>query len=261
MAWHVEIRRGVSYFVSTILSAEGWLQHGVTLARQHGQPFNMSLKTDNNPGQVIENRRKVANSFGVSLERLVCAEQVHGSHVAWVDGRMAGAGAEDSQSAIASTDGLVTTEPQLLLITHHADCVPILLADPVNKAVAAIHAGWKGTAAAIVIEALRVMKEGVGTRPKDCLAAIGPAAGECCYEIGDELETAFHDVLQQTGVKFSRWLNLGEINRRLLVNAGLRETAVDLADLCTICGGDQFYSHRRQGRSAGRMGSFILRLR
>lgn len=260
MAWSIEVRHGVSYFTSSVLTAEGWLRHGVALARQVGQPFNLSLKTGDDPERVINNRKMVSSSFEVPMGRMVCANQVHGRHVAWVDERSAGAGTENAQSAIPATDGLVTSEPHLLLMTQHADCVPILLADPVHRVVAAVHAGWKGTAAIIVEEALGVMRDKAGSRPADCLAAIGPSAGECCYEIGEELKIPLSDALKQTGLKFSKYVNLGEINRRLLVNLGLRETAVDLANLCTICGGEQFYSHRRQGELSGRMGSFILRL-
>jgi YfiH family protein len=261
MTWCVENRRGVDYFTSSVLSDEGWLGHGVTLARQNGQPFNLSLKTGDEPERVINNRKRVAESFGVSLSNSVWADQVHGRHVAWVDIQSAGAGTEDTQSAVPETDGLATNEPNLLLVTQHADCVPILLTDPAKKVVAAVHAGWKGTAAAIVLEAVKVMGDCAGSRPSDCLAAIGPSAGGCCYEVGEELEKALEDVLQRTGMNFSKRINLGEINRRLLINAGLREDSVDLANLCTICGGEQFHSHRRLGKLAGRMGSFILRLR
>ena len=156
-------------------------------------------------------------------------------------------------------DGLATTAPGLLLATMHADCVPILLADPVRRVVAAVHAGWKGTALAIVQRALTVMRERAGSDPRDCLAAIGPAAGSCCYQVGAELAEKFAHVLSITGLDFTPRLDLPEINRRLLLAAGLPEERVDKALFCTICGGKSFFSHRRQGSRSGRMASLIIR--
>lgn len=259
MSWDAQFQKGLILYKSSVLSEETWLDHGVTAALQDGAPFNLGLKVGDDPEMVAARRRMVANSFRVTLDRTVFAEQVHGRNVAWVGEREAGAGSIRTTDSIPATDGLATMEKGLLLATQHADCVPILLVDPVHRAVSAIHAGWKGTASAIVLQALEVLREHAGSDPCDCKAAIGPSAGECCYEVGEDLREPFDDVLRQVGMTFSSRLSLSQVNRRLLLEAGLSDSSVDRAEICTICGGEMFFSHRRQGKAAGRMCSFILR--
>lgn len=260
MAWEVKVKNGLRFLCSSILSDENWLEHGVSLADQgEPMPFNLGFTRNDEPDRVCDRRARLLTAVGLSIGSMVCGQQVHGRQVAWVEPQHIGVGFFTAETALPETDGLATDITNVLLMTFHADCVPILLADPVHHAVAAIHAGWKGTASAIVLQALEVLKKHAGTNPKDCLAAIGPAAGPCCYEVGRELEAPMEFVLRTTGIRFGTHLNLPEINRRLLLHAGLKESAVDGAPPCTICGGTDFFSFRRESAVAGRMGSWILR--
>lgn len=262
MAWSKRQKGKLSFWVSSLLADEDWLDHGVTAACQEGEEFfNLSFSIEEESYRVANRRTQVVEAFGVSPRAWVSAKQVHSDRVVWVKSPGLGSGATNPTVAWPDTDGLVTTELGLLLATMHADCVPILLADPVRKVVAAVHAGWKGTALAIVHKALKVMEEQAGTNPRDCLAAIGPAAGQCCYQVGSELAEKFSRVLNLTGMRFASSLDLPEINRRLLIVAGLGEEKIDPAFSCTICGGEDFFSHRRQGAQSGRMASLIIRRR
>jgi YfiH family protein len=131
-----------------------------------------------------------------------------------------------------------------------ADCVPVLLADPVTNSVAAIHAGWRGTVADIVGEAVRALTQRWQTRPEDIHAAIGPCIGPCCYEVGPEVARQFE--IKCTG---KIHLDLPAENERRLREAGVRN--IWKSGECTFCAGDRFFSYRREREQAGRMLSFI----
>ncbi len=147
-------------------------------------------------------------------------------------------------------DALIDNTPGIALGIKTADCVPVLLADPAHRAIAAIHAGWRGTAASIVPSAIRSMAAEFGTHPEDIHAAIGPCIGPCCYEVGPE-------VARQFGVVAAGHvhLDLPSINTRQLEGAGVRNISV--SGQCTRCQADLYHSFRRDGQAAGRMLSWI----
>ena len=147
-------------------------------------------------------------------------------------------------------DALVTREPGLGVSIRTADCFPILLADPVTRSVAAIHAGWRGTAASVVLSSLRRMQSEFDTNPRDVYAAIGPGIGSCCYEVG-------LDVAQRFGKGEAGHLDLAAENRSQLIAAGLHPDHIDAVGGCTFCNPAQFFSWRRDHDRAGRMISFI----
>ena len=160
--------------------------------------------------------------------------------------------AEGRAGCLGEGDALLEHTPGRLVAVKTADCIPVLLADARNRAVAAVHAGWRGSAARIAQAALRSMGERYGTRPEDVHAAIGPGIGPCCYEVGPEVAAEFG--LPRNGpVK----LDLAEINRRQLIEAGLGAERVLVAGLCTRCREAEFHSFRRDRERAGRMFSVI----
>ena len=147
-------------------------------------------------------------------------------------------------------DALITQAPGLALSIRTADCFPILLADLRVGAVAAIHAGWRGTVAGIAPETVRRMGAEFGTDPSDLFAAIGPGIGVCCYEVGDEVARRF-------GQPGKGKVDLAETNRAQLLECGVRAERIESIGRCTVCEPEIFYSYRRQGEKAGRMVSFI----
>ncbi|MGA2740636.1 MAG: polyphenol oxidase family protein, partial [Bryobacteraceae bacterium] len=147
-------------------------------------------------------------------------------------------------------DALLENTPGHLVAVKTADCIPILLVDEERRAVAAVHAGWRGTAAGIVRNALRGMREEFGTRPGHVHAAIGPGIGKCCYEVGA-------DVAAQFGETGPCHIDLVETNRRQLIEAGIPASRIYAANLCTKCGVEDFHSYRRDKEQAGRMLSFV----
>lgn len=146
-------------------------------------------------------------------------------------------------------DALLENAPGHRVAVKTADCIPILLVDARQRAVAAVHAGWRGTVQRIVKQAVRRMQEEFGTEAADLHAAIGPGIGKCCYEVGAEVSAQFGE----SGVCH---IDLAEANGRQLAEAGVPEPRIYTARLCTRCGGD-FHSYRRDREQAGRMLSFI----
>ena len=151
-----------------------------------------------------------------------------------------------------SGDGLIENTLGIAIGVKTADCVPILLADPVRRAVAAVHAGWRGTAAFIVQAAIRAMAREFGTRPEDLHAAIGPSIGGCCFEVGPEVAREF-GVIAPGRVH----LDLQAINSRQMEAAGVLPENIAVAGACTKCQPAEYHSYRRDREAAGRMVSWI----
>ncbi len=147
-------------------------------------------------------------------------------------------------------DALLEDTPGAVVAVKTADCVPILLVDERRRAVAAVHAGWRGTAAGIVRRAVAALRERFGTAAEDLRAAIGPAIGPCCYEVGPEVAAQF-------GREGRIHLDLAAENRRQLLEAGVRAERVYGADLCTMCHPEELHSFRRDKEAAGRLYSFV----
>lgn len=156
----------------------------------------------------------------------------------------------DHPGCIGEGDALITAEPGLPVSIRTADCLPVLLADPEHHVVAAVHAGWRGTAAHIAVETLARMEKEFGTRPAQVRAAIGPGIGACCYAVGPEVAERF-------GREGACRLDLAAENIRQLIAAGVESACIEHLARCTACEPAHFHSWRRDRDTAGRMISFI----
>jgi YfiH family protein len=171
--------------------------------------------------------------------------------------------ASDRDLGIAQeADGIMTSRNGVLLGVQTADCIPVLVVDPVKRAVAGFHAGWRGTVARIVEFGVVRMAEEFGSDPANLMAAIGPGIGPCCYTVGDEVWTRFKESFSYADSLFARngdelRLDLVETNRRQLLSAGLMAEAISVVGGCTSCRPELFYSHRASGGHAGRMMAVI----
>jgi YfiH family protein len=203
------------------------------------------------PAATAETREEGRVRLARALEdagRLLFLKQVHGSRVV----KAPWEGTPEADAGIAS-------EPGFIVAVETADCLPVLLVDPAERRVAAVHAGWRGTAARVAARAVEAL-HAAGSRPEHLLAALGPGIGPCCYEVGDELRAAFGD----EGAEFFRpgprgrpHLDVRAANRRQLVAAGLRPERIEDVDECTYCRADLYHSYRRNGPQAGRMLSYV----
>jgi YfiH family protein len=216
--------------------------------------LNLGRGVDDDPQNVAHNRSAVLNALGLGPARDVEATQVHGTTIEVVI-------AADAGRVIEGADGMATSERHLTLAVHAADCVPVLLADPRHRAVAAVHAGWKGTGAGIAVEAVRVLADRFGTRPRDILVAIGPSIRGCHYEVDEPVYTHYRPWSWRDAVftpnQRERWqLDLQAANRHQLLDAGVPPAQIETIELCTFDRPNQFFSYRRE-RKTGRMAGII----
>ena len=213
--------------------------------------LNLGFGARDNPERVLENRKRLADSINVPLGSFAVAKQVHGDRIAVVTESEKGRGAFNYETALDATDGMITNIPGICLMVLLADCTPILLYDPVQRVVAAVHAGWKGTAKQIGRKVIEAMSDSYGCRPEDITAGIGPSIGPCCYEVGPEVISQFGADL----VDDRNHLDLWEANRRQLLEAGVR--SIEVAGICTKCNADRFFSERHTP-GTGRIGAGIV---
>ncbi|HEY6296657.1 MAG TPA: polyphenol oxidase family protein, partial [Streptosporangiaceae bacterium] len=222
------------------------------------------------------NRRRLATALGAGPEDFVFARQVHGSGVRVVGEAERGSGAFSLDDAIPDTDALVTRSPGLLLAILTADCVPIVLHDPVAGVLACVHAGWRGTVARVSAAALAAMQT-LGSRPSQVIAGIGPAAAPARYQVGPDVHQAVTAAFGEAADDFlrpdappdappDRWLlDLWAANRFLLIEAGVPEAQIHVTDIPTgpldpTAPGDGRFFSDRAARPCGRL-ALAARLR
>ncbi len=245
-------------------------RHGGVSAKPYDS-LNLAFHVGDVPEHVIENRRRIAGALGFSLEDWTCGEQVHSGDVAIVRAGDRGRGSLDRDSAFQDTDGLVTNVPGILLTSFYADCVPLYFWDPATEAVGLAHAGWKGTVAGIAGNMVSAMTSEYGSDPSQIRAAIGPSIGACCYEVDDRVMERVRQLLlspqdseenPQSAMYIDKgngkyMLNLKEINRRIMIKAGILAEHIECTTWCTSCNNDLFFSYRKDGGTTGRMASWI----
>ncbi len=162
---------------------------------------------------------------------------------------------------IEEGDALVAARPGTLVSVRTADCIPILIADPRSHAVAAIHAGWRGTVAGIAGATILSMRRLFDSVPEDLVAAIGPGIGPCCFEVGPEVSAQFQETFpERADLGLHTSVDLAEANRRKLIGGGLIPGNILIDARCTRCEGHLFHSWRRDGAKAGRMTAAIGRI-
>ncbi len=234
--------------------------HGVTMKNAaHPLSFSMALHTGETKETVIANRKTVERLFEKKqICHFVLANQTHSDHVHVVK-EPETKGWESLESAVLDCDALVTNLKGVMLGILTADCVPVLLYDPVQKAVAVVHAGWKGTKANIVAKTIQTMQCEFGTEPKNMIAGIAPSIGQCCYEVGEEVASHFFHLPDVLNAKHNGkyMLDLPLANKMQLMQVGIAEENIEMSGICTACDVEHFFSYRKEGGCSGRFMSLI----
>jgi YfiH family protein len=210
--------------------------------------LNISTGRGDDPDAVEENLRRVCRVLGLNREDLVSPNQRHTASVRKV-------GASDRGRIQVGYDALITDQTGVPLLLRYADCVPVLIYDPANRAMALVHSGWRGTTLGAARAAVESMVREFGSRPADMVAAIGPSIGPCCYEVGGEvieaIQKAFSpadSLLPRKGAG-RRHLDLWSANWRWLSECGIRR--IEVSEVCTACNTHDFYSHRAENGKTG----------
>lgn len=246
MAWQLRESNGVRYCRSEMLAAFPWLQQG--FSTRCSAPAALE-----EPKAEQEYRRRFLEIFQLTSDQTQMVKQVHGDTVLTVEELRLG-------QELPEADAMITNRPGVGLVTIHADCVPVILVDPVRRVIAAVHAGWKGTLAGIVRKTVARMQAEYGSTPKECYAAIGPAIGSCCYWVPPERIAIFAEKWPEfdfTAAQQDSALDLALINQKFLENCGFLPEQIDNARLCTSCCDNDFYSFRRE-QATGRMLSLVM---
>ncbi len=294
-------RRGITWAESRALARSPWLLHAIS-TRAGGaskgpcRGLNLGLIESDQPKIVRRNRTEFFSAIGAEGFVLADLKQTHSTHVFQVvldhddRARYIPAGndvALPAKSHPPSGDALVTDQLGVLLSIRTADCHPVLIADQRRRAIAAIHAGWRGTLARIAEKTVGVMRAVFGSSPRDLTAAIGPGIQSCCYAVGEEVVAKFHGrfshaeryfkpapIDQEAAALAAKYpnvflspfppghapanqavahLDIAAVLRDQLQEAGLAKTRIHSSNLCTACRTDLFFSHRREGSRTGRM--------
>lgn len=254
---------------STILASLPWLRHGLScrIAGMGRADGNVGLGSPRDKDDAWAMRQAWCAGIGVDATRIVSMGQVHGADVLRAEAADAGKGATPGSTHLGLADALITDAPGVVLTTLHADCLPILLVDPDRPAIAAVHAGWRGTVAGVAEAAVAAMYDAYGSRPDRMLAYLGPAIHVCCNEVGPEVTAAWRERAASLGEARERAVTRpGErehfdvplANALLLERAGLLPDHIEIDPACTRCDGERWFSHRGQGPLTGRMGAFIM---
>jgi polyphenol oxidase len=241
----------VTLLSSPALAAIPGIVHGFSTRRAEHNLFTLGPTGSENPAIQI-NRVRFLSAVGMPGWPVLKLKQVHSSIIQDMKDTWAANEPIEGDAAITRLGGAA-------LGIQTADCVPILMADREGRAVAAIHAGWRGTAEHIAPKTVARLAEEYGIPAADLIAVIGPHNAVCCYEVGEEVVEAINDA--PAILRKPEWtkphLNQAVANQRQLIQAGIPEDQVIVSNLCTQCRSDLFYSYRREGKSAGRMLSVI----
>lgn len=255
---HVSPGSGPPYYAFPLLAAEPGVVHAVFT--RHGgvsaPPFNslnVSTFVGDDPQAVRENRDRVMAALGRPRAGLVMAGLVHDIEVARVDAST-GQALDGGGRYVPRVDALVTNDPAVALLVTAADCAQVFLLDPRRRAVGLAHAGWRGTAAGVLAATVAAMRAHFGSDPTDLRAAVGPCLGPCCARFSDP-----HHELPAWCAPFihGHYVDLWAMNRNQLIEAGLHPERVAVAEVCTVCRRDLFFSHRGDAGRSGRFAAAI----
>jgi len=217
---------------------------------------NMSLFYGD-AGNVLGNRKVFLGELNIDYHRLVCAKQVHGSIARYICETDTGKGALLYENSISDSDALLTDKKNVPLAIFTADCLPVFVYDAKNQAIALVHAGWRSSKKNILAETIKLMQERFNSVSADLYAALGPAIRSCCYEVGPEFTGSFTAAyLPKRNGRY--YLDLTGINKKQLLDSGVKDKNIFDPGICTFCRSEEFFSYRKEGPSAGRIMSVMM---
>lgn len=251
------------------LTATGLVEHGFTtrvggVSKNELSTLNLSYTRGDEEENVTTNFKRLAKALNREYEDITAVSQIHSTKVIKVTNKERGMGISRDRGVVQA-DGLITNEKGIVLSAYFADCVPIFLLDPVNKAIGMVHSGWRGTAYKISDNAIKMLDKEYGSKPKDIIAAIGPSICRECYEVSEDVKLEFEKGYSKDEVEAifdnkgngKYQLDLWMANRIVLKNAGIAEENIEVTDICTCCNSKVLFSHRASQGKRGNLGGFI----
>ena len=253
----------VPFLAYPLLENTGIVHHGFStrlggVSTGNCATMNISTTRGDDPEAIAENKRRIAGAIGVLPEDMTFTHQTHTTNVAVVR-------KENRGTRFSETDGMVTNETGICLVTFYADCVPLYFVDPVKHAIGMCHSGWRGTVGKIGKVTVQKMAEEYGCNPDDMVAAIGPSICQDCYEVSEDVIVEFKKSFDEkywTELFYSKdngkyQLNLWKANEIVLMEAGIRKEKIAVTNVCTHCNPDVLFSHRTTGGKRGNLSAFL----
>ncbi len=253
--WPLRDAGGLPLLFSPLLAGMPGLTHAFTtrLGGQSLEPlqwFNLGRHwpSEQSRRDATANRSRLCRALSLDFSRLVVPGQVHSTRIAWVS----------EPESLPDVDAVASSLTDTPILLHYADCVPVIIFEQKTAAVCVVHAGWRGTAGGIVARAVRAISATLDAEPENMVAAVGPAIGDCCYPVGEDVARE----LAASAGGAERLIRRGDgrlfpdlkaLNALQLLDSGVG--AVDVCSFCTACRTDLFYSHRASGGKTGRQGA------
>lgn len=270
MAFIKNVSGNLVYYTIESFEKTGLVRHGFStrlggVSSGHLSSLNLGVKKDDTKENLLNNYKRFTKSLGIDINNLVLTHQVHKDNILEVGEGDRGKGLI-RETDIFDTDGFISNKKEVALVTFYADCVPLFLLDPVNKAIGLSHAGWKGTVFQIGKKTLEKMMLKYGSDPKDILLGIGPSIGKCCYEVGGDLIEELDKRLENEGNYHYKkengkfMLDLWSLNKDQFLDMGVLDENITASNICTKCNKDIFFSHRGDNGNTGSLAA-ILELR
>lgn len=261
--------RGITFWQAENFLAAGLVAHGFSTREGGVSPapydsLNLGLYNDDTLANMQENRKRFAAAVGVRPEQAVCGKQVHLTNVQVVGKEDCGKGYLEPDSAFPDTDALITNEKGVALVTCFADCVPIMLLDPVQEAIGICHCGWRGTVERMAAKTVQAMEKHFNSKAKDILVVIGPSISAQHYEVDKQVLQRFREafVFAEQCINMRNeehgLLDLWQINKLQLEEIGVRAENIQVSGLCTFQNQEQFFSHRASGGQTGRNAAILM---
>lgn len=250
---YYEMGAGVVAFSST--------RHGGSSKGNYAE-FNINRYCGDNGEDIRKNRQALCRILGITDDRLIMPHQVHQTKVAKIDETFLTLSIAERQEALEGVDALMTNLKGVCIGVSTADCIPVLLYDRENRAVCAIHAGWRGTVRRVVVKGVEAMTAAYGTRPQQLIAQIGPGIHLDSFEVGNEVYDAFVQEgfdMPAISLRREKWhIDLPECNRLQLLASGLETQHIKVSSVCTFQQADDYFSARRLSINSGRIFTGIL---
>lgn len=279
----------MAYFTFASLERTGIVEHFFTtryggVSSDYLSSLNFSYSQGDLTANVDENYRRAAAHIGMTSGDIVCSQQTHTTNVRRVTTADKGKGVVCERD-YTDVDGLITNERGIILATFYADCVPLFIVDPVNRAIGLSHSGWRGTVGKMGKVTLDKMKDAYGTKPEEVKVAIAPSICQNCYEVSEDVALAFEENFAQDDAKAGEYLaryqqdygqqdiehcllvqkengkyqlNLWYANYRVFRDAGVPDENIEVTDVCTCCNPKLLFSHRASKGKRGNLGAFMM---
>lgn len=279
----------MAYFTFDSLEKTGIVEHFFStryggVSSDYLASLNFSYSQGDIKENVDENFRRAAAHLNMTSGSIVCSHQTHTTNVRKITADDKGKGTVRERD-YSDVDGLITNEKGIILATFFADCVPLFIVDPVNKAIGLSHSGWRGTVGKMGKVTLDKMQMEYGTQPKDVKVVIAPSICQNCYEVSEDVAVAFHKAFDKDDAKAKRYmarykkditrqdtdnclmyhkengkyqLNLWYANYRVFCDAGVPDENIEITDICTCCNPKLLFSHRASMGKRGNLGAFMM---